>query len=328
MDHVGEHVGTEYIAFVSHDDVEADLSELPLNYPTSFISYDLKKNARAVAEELNKLHLAGYLNLIIFLDDGHEDLLKIMVNEKKVFSSGVTGLCRDSDISGKDLQLRLDTKLYYYTHEDNSIVLLWETYAVNGITITDEIGTWNESFGLSVPPPNMVNIWHRRTSLHGLTVNVASINRRYLHEIYYEGNPREYRPPRHRVPGKAVIGGGGIFLEPLNILSGQLNFTLNITASIDDKWGSVDKEGVWNGMIGMVVRGEADIAAASLTRSLKRDEATSFTITLMEDTSSFATPIKTQRSLQVWVYLEIFPPIAWMIIIAVLLSISVCFCKL
>ena len=68
-----------------------------------------------------------------------------------------------------------------------------------------------------------------------------------------------------RVPDKKVIGGGGIFLEPLNILSSQLNFTLNLTASIDNKWGSVN-EGVWNGMIGMVVRGEADIAAASLTR--------------------------------------------------------------
>ena len=76
-------------------------------------------------------------------------------------------------------------------------------------------------------------------------------------------------------------------------------------------------------MIGMVVRGEADIAAASLTRSLKRDEATSFSITLMEDTSSFAMPIKTKRSMQVWVYLELFPPIAWTITIAVLLSIAV-----
>ena len=86
--------------------------------------------------------------------------------------------------------------------------------------------------------------------------------------IYFSGknwdkmNHIELQP---RVPDKKVIGGGGIFLEPLNILSSQLNFTLNLTASTDNKWGSVN-EGVWNGMIGMVVRGEADIAAASLTR--------------------------------------------------------------
>ena len=324
VEHVGEHVGTEYPVFISQDDFEADLSEIPLNTPTTFISYEVNKNEREVAEELHELRLAGYLNLIIFLDDGHEELLKMLVNDQKLFNSGVSGLCQESDLSGKDLKLRLDTKLYYYSDEDN-LIGLWETYAVNGITVTNKIGVWNESFGLSAPLPNMVNIWHRRTSLHGLTVNVASINRRYLHEIYYEGNPREYLEKfKKRVSDKAVIGGGGIFLEPLNILSGQLNFTLNLTASIDDKWGSVNKDGAWNGMIGMVVRGEADIAAASLTRSLTRDEATLFSITLMEDISSFAIPSKRKRSIQVWVYLELFPPIAWIITIAVLLSISVC----
>ena len=78
-----------------------------------------------------------------------------------------------------------------------------------------------------------------------------------------QANPIEFSP---RVPDKKVIGGGGIFIEPLNILSSLLNFTINLTASIDNKWGGVNEEGIWNGMIGMVVRGEADIAAASLTR--------------------------------------------------------------
>ena len=170
------------------------------------------------------------------------------------------------------LALRLDTKLYFYSG-DESFASLWETYSVNGITIINKIGAWNESAGLSIPSPNMIDIWHRRTSLHGLTVNVASINRRYLHEIYYEGYPRTYDPKnkyktRNRVSELAVTGGGGIFLEPLNILSAHLNFTLNLTASIDDKWGSVNDEGIWNGMIGMVVRGDADIAAASLTREV------------------------------------------------------------
>ena len=88
-----------------------------------------------------------------------------------------------------------------------------------------------------------------------------------------EANPIEFS---HRVPDKKVIGGGGIFIEPLNILSSQLNFTINLTASIDNKWGAVNKEGVWNGMIGMVVRGEADIAAASLTREATRKDDSSY----------------------------------------------------
>ena len=324
--HVGESVPI-YPAFISQDHFEIDSSDISLNIQTSFISYKVNKDEDMVAGDLLKLHRAGYLNLIIFLDEGHGILLRKLINDAKLLNLGVSALCQESDYSLKDLRLRLDTKLYYYSKTDNSFGL-WETYAVNGIGVINKIGVWNESFGLTVPLSNMVNIWQRRTSLHGLTVNVVSINRRYLHEIYYEGYPKEYNPKlkyrtKNGVSDLTVIGGGGIFLEPLNILSDQLNFTINLKASIDDKWGSVDKEGAWNGMIGMVVRGEADIAAASLTRSLKRDEATSFSITLMEDTSSFAMPIKTKRSMQVWVYLELFPPIAWTITIAVLLSIAV-----
>ena len=197
VEHVGEHLGTEYLALISKDGFEADFNEVSLNTPTSFISYGVNRDEKKVAEKLKQLRLAGYLNMIIFLDDGHGELIKMMVNELQLFNSGVTGFCHDIDFAGKDLKLRLDTKLYCYSDRD-SLIGLWETYAVNGISIENQIGTWNESFGLSVPAPNMVNIWHRRTSLHGLTVNVASINRRYLHEIYYEGNPLEYRPPRNR----------------------------------------------------------------------------------------------------------------------------------
>ena len=212
VEHVGMHVGTEYLALISKDGFEADLSDIPLNTPTSFISYKVNRDERRVAEKLIQLRLVGYLNLIIFLDDGHGKLLQMLVNEQQLFNSGVSGLCQESDFSGRDYKLRLDTKLYYYSNDDN-LVGLWETYAVNGITITNKIGAWNESFGLSVPPPNMVNIWQRRTSLHGLTVNVASINRRYLHEIYYEGNPREYRPPRNRVAIQKDIEIMGKFSE-------------------------------------------------------------------------------------------------------------------
>ena len=327
VEHVEESVPV-YPAFISQDHFEIDSIDITLNIQTSFISYEVNKDEDKVAADLLELYLAGYLNLIIFLDYGHGQLLKKLVNDQKVLNLGVSALCQEPDYSAKDLRFRLDTKLYYYSKGDNSFGV-WETYAVNGITVNEKIGAWTESYGLSIPGSNMVNIWKRRTSLHGLTVNVASINRRYLHEIYYEGYPKEYNPElkyrtRNGVSEKTVIGGGGIFLEPLNILSEQLNFTINLTASIDDKWGSVNKEGAWNGMIGMVVRGEADLAAASLTRSMSRDGATSFSITLMEEKSSFAMPIKTKRSMQVWVYLELFPITAWTLTIATILCIAVC----
>ena len=269
-EHVGKHLGTEYLVLISKDSHVPNLREVGSSTPTAFISYDVNYEERKVAENLKELRLAGYLNLLVFLDDGHERLLRILVNELQLFNTGVSCLILETDFSEQDLKLQFDTKLFYYS-EEKKYVGVWETYAVNGITIKDQIGAWNDSHGLSIPSANMVNIWDRRTSLHGLTVNVTSINRRHLHEIYYEGYPKEYNPNIKYLNGLSelsVTGGGGIFLEPLNILSAHLNFTLNLTASIDDKWGSMNNEGDWNGMIGMIVRGEADVAAASLTRKV------------------------------------------------------------
>ena len=136
-------------------------------------------------------------------------------------------------------------------------------YVANEVLISNHLGLWKEGSEPSNLSQNIANIWERRTSLHGLMVNVASINRKNLHEIYYQGNPREYRPPKTRVEGQSVVGGGGIYLEPLNILSASLNFTLNLTASIDDKWGGVDANGKWNGMI-VVITDSVEIVAWSV----------------------------------------------------------------
>ena len=109
-------------------------------------------------------------------------------------------------------------------------------------------------------------------------------------------------------------------MEPLNILSASLNFTLNLTASIDNKWGGVDANGNWNGMIGMVVRSEVDLATASLTRTMERDAVTSFSITLLDEFSIFASLVGAKRPVQVWVY-QIFSKTTWAIIGAMVICI-------
>ena len=318
-----EHVGARYPVLISKEGYDDDLSNLPLNIPTTYASYEVNKEEDKIVNLLNELKHAGYLSWVVFLDDGHTQLLKTLVNEYQLFRSKISGLCQDGDLSSELLNLKLDTQLYYYIQHENGTELR-ETYLVNEVLSTNNLGLWKEGTEPTNLYPNIANIWKRRTSFHGLTVNVASINRKNLHEIYYYGNPMEYRPPKTRVEGKAVIGGGGIFLEPLNILSASLNFTLNLTASIDNKYGGVDANGKWNGMIGMVVRGEVDLAAASLTRTMERDAVTSFSITIMDEFSTLATPVGGKPAIQVWVYMKIFSPTSWAIISAALICIATC----
>ena len=62
--------------------------------------------------------------------------------------------------------------------------------------------------------------------------------------------------------------GEGYFIEPLYYLAKNLNFTARFLDSVDGKWGGRDADsGEWNGMMGMVVSGEADLATAALGRS-------------------------------------------------------------
>ena len=75
VEHVGERVPM-YPAFIVQNHFEIDSSDIMLNIQTSFISYKINKDEDKVAGELLELHRAGYLNLIIFLDDGHGVLLK------------------------------------------------------------------------------------------------------------------------------------------------------------------------------------------------------------------------------------------------------------
>nr|QHA94733.1 ionotropic receptor 93a-1 [Pardosa pseudoannulata] len=61
----------------------------------------------------------------------------------------------------------------------------------------------------------------------------------------------------------------------LKFLSKQLNFKYKLVSPSDELWGSRTKQGIWNGSIGMVTRGEADIVPY-LTSTPSRREAVDF----------------------------------------------------
>ena len=52
----------------------------------------------------------------------------------------------------------------------------------------------------------------------------------------------------------------GVMRKVMEYLKGALNFTTVIVRAPDGAWGSEDKDGNWNGMVGMVHRNEVDFA--------------------------------------------------------------------
>ena len=79
----------------------------------------------------------------------------------------------------------------------------------------------------------------------------------------------------------------GKSMDILKQLSKMLNFKFRIFKRFDGKWGGIDKNGNWNGMISNLMSGEADIALA-LAMCCGRTEVADFLWTIEHSVEVFA----------------------------------------
>ena len=296
--------------FISTDELDQDLSNISKNSPTASIRYNTNKDEEEIAGRLQKLQLLGDLTAVVFIDNGHQKLLDLLINDLKLFNIGLTGLFLEADVTtGLNLTLRLDSKLYLYTSLGETIDLK-EMYAINKKKIVHSIGTWRENTGLTATATNM---WERRTNMEGMLIRVATINFPCLHELHYDKS------------GESIIGGSGFFLEPLNILAKDLNFTLKLMPSYDGQWGAMNSNGTWNGMIGMLENEQADIAGAAFSVTEARGRVVTFGRAIAENVVTLISAATIKPEANPWIYIEVFPHTAWCVCCGMVISISTCF---
>ena len=99
------------------------------------------------------------------------------------------------------------------------------------------VGTWRESTGLIVPTKSM---WERRSNLEGMSIRVATVSSPPMEILHYDTS------------GESITAGGGLFLEPMNILATILNFSADLRTPRNGKWGVQTNNGTWTGIIGML----------------------------------------------------------------------------
>ncbi|RCN39162.1 hypothetical protein ANCCAN_14918 [Ancylostoma caninum] len=66
--------------------------------------------------------------------------------------------------------------------------------------------------------------------------------------------------------------------QVLRQMRNALNFTYSIYEVEDGSFGSMDQNGNWNGLIGALVSGSADIALAPLSVTAERENDVDFTV--------------------------------------------------
>ena len=295
--------------FISNDEIDL-VDTMSKNSTTALLRYSTNKEEEQVSNHLQQLFLSGDMTMAVFIDNGHQKLLDLLINDRQLFNKGLTGLISELDVNvSHNLTLRLDSRLYIYKSEGNKFVLK-ETYALNGKKKVQTVGTWRESTGLIVPTKSM---WERRSNLEGMSIRVATVSSPPMEILYYDKS------------GESITAGGGLFLEPMNILATILNFSADLRTPRNGKWGVQTNNGTWTGIIGMLDKQEADIAAADLSATEARWRVVPFGRAIAQETVTLISASNGKEGANPWIYIEIFPYNAWYLCCGIVMIISTCF---
>lgn len=81
----------------------------------------------------------------------------------------------------------------------------------------------------------------------------------------------------------SIVNGTGLALEILKHLREKMNFEIELIHSRDGNWGAVESDGTWNGMVGMLMDGSADICTTALSVTLERSQVIDYAIAFDKD---------------------------------------------
>lgn len=115
----------------------------------------------------------------------------------------------------------------------------------------------------------------------------------------------------------------GYCVDLLKELSKQLNFKYEIRLVKDRAYGIQNASGDWNGMIGEIVNGKADLAIADLTITSKREVAVDFTMPFMNTGISILFKKPTQKVTTLFSFLSPFSMEVWAYVVGAYIGVSV-----
>jgi hypothetical protein len=290
---------------VHHFDVHHPMILLPLGSPTPldimakihtyFAIYKPSKNVETIAEHVLNMNGGDKLDMLFFLGEDPNPLLKHLNDKLQSIFSKVIVFIPFWEETKVDIKLRFDSKIYIYQDFDRGLQL-YETYAVKDKPpVQLHMGSWTEEWGITVSSPF---IWERRTNLFGIDLRNIVLPFSFTSIPVYddEGN---------------IVSISGFFIDILTILGQKHNFTFTSSSPADGKWGAIEPDGSWNGMIGMLTRDEGDLVTCGPTQTLERSLVTDMSVPLLPDMCTLITAVSKGVQTQLWVYTDIFPMASW-----------------
>lgn len=199
--------------------------------------------------------------------------------------------------------LRLDSQ--FYSIKPGEPYVLKEVYAVRSKLFEKELGTWDQFGGLKIPIPY---IWDRRRDLSGATVRAASLPWKGFSLRVNDTNFSGYVP------------------DLLSAISKVYNFSVAWMVPADGNYGAALENGSFNGLTGLLQRGEADIVAAGFAVTLGRSRAISYSNTVFRSLGTLIiidpAYIGMAAEINADAYFAIFTPLGWLCLWAALFCIA------
>ncbi|XP_061424119.1 glutamate receptor ionotropic, kainate 2-like isoform X3 [Lethenteron reissneri] len=178
-------------------------------------------------------------------------------------------------------------------------------------TVWTKIGTWDTVTGLKMLEANKDKSVNVTDSLSNRTLIVTTI---------LEGPYTMFRKLHRTLRGNERFE--GYCMDLLRELSKILGFTYEVKLVDDEKYGSQDENGQWNGMVRELVDHKADLAVAPLTINYMREKAIDFSKPFMTLGISILYRKPNGTNPGIFSFLNPLSPDIWMYILLAYLGVS------
>ncbi|XP_023725833.2 probable glutamate receptor [Cryptotermes secundus] len=197
---------------------------------------------------------------------------------------------------------------FLVAHRQNNDVIISEVYNLNrDLPLSrNYFGTWRQDVGLAL---TNISFFERRNDLQGIVMKVASMTDPPMSVV-------------RKTDNTLILG--GFFGEVWHSLEQRMNFTSDCYIPEDRAWGSLTQDGSWNGMMGMILRGEAEISVAEFAMTVLRTRVVDFTVPLFDTRNCVLIRQNGDKDVIWHGFLEPFSPQLWMLVILTKLVIVLC----
>ena len=250
--------------------------------------------------------------LFLFVNDTLPLLEAIKKESNSAFKSATWFISPRNMSEEKNMIFSFDSNVHLVKKTKDKINI-FEVYNFKDRQVINPLGFWRRSTGLSITRESK---WDRRSDMFGEKLKVLfNFETGYL--TLEEGAEIDKRNIKS-VPWVSMVP------DIFQSMATSLNFTFELIRPRDLKWGAIDSNGEWNGIVKDLIDEEADMSACPLSITEPRGKVIDFGIPFHSGAMGFFVS-KQSSSFSFEIYSKPFTATTWAVLYFMILFITFVF---